>query len=157
MLAINRVMSDQLPSRHLDKNVLQRGFLGVNRLDSAVVIVEQRQKFSILAQLIQRKFAAIDFACAIEVFHQHTALAVLELECAGRIDQLDLAIDDERHPITQLVGNGHVMRGYKNRRAFGALLLHDVLNYPGVYRVEAAGWLVEEQYLRPVQQAPGNI
>ena len=81
------------------------------------------------------------------------------LELLGRPDGQDPAVVDDRDPLAQLVGLGHVVRGQQDRPAG-----HDRL--PGVTssrtdarggHVQPQGRLVEEEDPRVVEQATGEV
>ena len=60
----------------------------------------------------------------------------------------------DRHPVAELVGLLHVVRGQQDRLAVGVQLAEDLPQRDAALRVEAGGRLVEEQHLRPVHDRP---
>ena len=76
------------------------------------------------------------------------------LESDRRIERDNLAAVDDRDPIAQRLGLVHVMRGERDRDlAFLAQRLQQIVHRAAALRVEADSRLIEEQYLRRMNQA----
>jgi len=87
----------------------------------------------------------------------HPVLADAGLERLGRVDRDDLAVVDDRDPAAVL-GLVHVVRGEEDGDVLALLQLVDVApDRRAGLRVQAHGRLVEEQHMRGVQQAPGDL
>ncbi len=126
----------------------------MNSLDR--LISEQVQETIIVAQIVKREGGALSLAI-VAVLNGHFAATILAFERFGRVDELDLAIDDEGHPVAQLVGHGHIVGGQEDRFTGGLLPPDDVFDQFGVDRVQAGGRLVEEDELRVMDQGPREI
>ena len=91
---------------------------------------------------------------AVFTCHQgfNGALAVLLFERVGSVEDCDLALVDECHPVGQLVRFEHVVRGEDNRRAALALFQDDVADGFRLYRVKAISGFVQEEQPGSVYQ-----
>jgi hypothetical protein len=116
---------------------------------------EAHERGGELRQSVER-IVQVSGAVAGPVLDPHRALAVLDLQGAGRVDAGDLAVDHERDPVAQLVGGGHVVRGQEDGRAALTLGSDQILDALCAGRVEPARRLVEEDQVRFVQQAAGD-
>jgi hypothetical protein len=87
----------------------------------------------------------------------HPVLAHAGLQRLGRVDRHDLAVIDDRDAVAVL-GLVHVVGGQEDRNILAALQVVDVVpdRRPGL-RVQANRRLVEEQHVRRVQQAAGDL
>ena len=72
----------------------------------------------------------------------------------GRVQRDDLALDEKRDAIAQLVGLLHVVRGEDDRGAALRQVGDDPVQVARGARIQSARRLVEEEHLRVVEQRP---
>ena len=81
---------------------------------------------------------------------------VVLLELDRRTQREQLAVVDDREPVTQLIGLFHVVRREEDGLAVGVQLAEDLPEGDATLRVEAGGRLVEEEDRGPVHDRPGH-
>lgn len=115
----------------------------MNGLD--VTTAQQIVERSVIREPVHPEFGAFQAARPAAVLHADEALTARNLQLGGRVGGLDAAIDDERDPVTQLVGGRHVVRRQEYRAAARLQVEDDVLDLARVHRIETRGRLVQEQ------------
>ncbi|COZ37787.1 Uncharacterised protein [Mycobacterium tuberculosis] len=130
------------------------GLAAMNGLD--VVVSQHGVERRVVGKAVHAELGGLESPAVAPVFHPHPPPAASDLQFGGTVQCDDPAVDDERHPVAQLVGGGHVVRGEKDRAAARLQVHDDVLDLAGVHRVQPGGGLVEEQQLRVVDQRPGE-
>ncbi len=98
-----------------------------------------------------------DRGCVVGGLDLHPVLAHAGLERLRRVDGHDLPVVDDGDPVAVL-GLVHVVRGQEDGDVFPGLQVVDVLpDRRAGLRVQAHGRLVQEQHVRRVQQAAGDL
>ena len=79
---------------------------------------------------------------------------IVALRLIRGVEREQPPVVDDRHPLAELVGLFHVVRGEHDRLAVGVELADDVPQREAALRVEARGRLVEEQHVGLVHDRP---